>query len=572
MHTKRLIAGLTAITAALAGLTLGIGSANADTLPQMGTTLTITAAKEGQLAGRSFDAYKLAGYTEVAGTGSVEVTTEGDPVLGQVRDAMVEATKDGTGDARYTADDGDPLAWATNVAGRLDITPDSPWAGRTRVMAEMIDTGVMSAAAHTAVADAAATQLRIDGLQPGLYLVTDAGDPADGASWTGSLRMIASTALTIDGVDGPKTLSDGTINLKNEEVPVPDKDVDDPTPSAGQNVTFTVHVTIPGYIGYRMDSYTYRVRDSFTRADVDAGRIAYHADGIESVTVDGHTLTADDYTLTYHQGEDATGETTDDPTKAASFRLDLSAYIRRYDGTSSVNGVFTSAPLRGADVVITYRATAGVIGVEGVANKPVVDYSNKPGDTTIGTTPGPSVRVYNLPLTIVKTDRTTGKPLAGAEFEIVGTDKPGVSTPIGSEATGSDGTTTFTGLGAATVKEGERRTFTVTYTLKETKAPDGHILPADATFTVRIGGTLDYAAGLSDVTYEIVPDSGGLSQFATADSQRMSITVQNARVITELPLTGGAGMALSVASALLFAGAAGLVVATSRSDKRDTTV
>ena len=571
MKMRKLFAGIAAAATMLGGLALGAATAMADeTYPQLGTTLTINAAGDGQLAGRTFSVYKLAGYSDVAGTGSIEVKTEADPVLSQVKAAVTEATK-GNADAvnQYKDADGDPLAWAIQKEGRLDASSTSPWTGTTRVMAEMIDITKLTATKTTNAAAADAKQVVIDGLEPGLYLVADTTTPADDAKWTNSIRMVVSTAVTVKTGDAADQLSTGEINLKNEDLPTPKKEVNDPTPAAGQSVTFTVDSKVPNYVGYLTDSYTYKVQDSFTADAVNGGKIKYDAAGIESVTVGGTTLTADQYTVTYYKGEDAAGETTTDPTEAVSFSIDLSNYVRIVAGNETANGTFTKAALNGAAVQVTYKATAGIIGIDGVANKPIIEFSNKPGETTTGKTPGPQVKVYNLPLNILKTDKTTGSALSGAEFQIIESTKTGDALPKTATATDTNGKTAFTGLGAVTTTDKDgTKSFDVTYTVQETQAPADHVLPSDATFKVRITGKVSYENGITDLKYEIVSNEGGLSTFATAVSDTMTVTVQNAKNITELPLTGGAGIALFTAVGVLLAGVAATVFVKSRSAKR----
>ncbi|MDU4038238.1 MAG: hypothetical protein E7H36_00340 [Bifidobacterium dentium] len=94
------------------------------------------------------------------------------------------------------------------------------------------------------------------------------------------------------------------------------------------------------------------------------------------------------------------------------------------------------------------------------------------------------------------------------------------------------------------------------YTLKETAAPSGY-MNVDAVkpvFTVRV--ELSVTSGVVSNTLLLTSNNNGL-KLASQDGTDKSIKVKNVKSLTQLPLTGGAGIILfSVIAALLVAVAA----------------
>nr|WP_274518391.1 prealbumin-like fold domain-containing protein [Bifidobacterium cuniculi] len=132
--------------------------------------------------------------------------------------------------------------------------------------------------------------------------------------------------------------------------------------------------------------------------------------------------------------------------------------------------------------------------------------------------------------------------MAGAEFTISG-DNIDADYKDSVVTTGTDGKVSFTRLAAGT------------YTVKETKVPEGYLQNVQPEFTVTIDAD-------GNVTFGT--DAWGLLQKGDDDAY----TVKNVKSVTQLPLTGAAGIIMLVVMALLLGGAAALIAVRSNSLKR----
>ena len=194
----------------------------------------------------------------------------------------------------------------------------------------------------------------------------------------------------------------------------------------------------------------------------------------------------------------------------------------------------------GKTVTITYNATVNEDALGKVNNTAYVSKPNT--DQYVEGTPVEN-KLYSFDFTKQDAD---GNALAGAEFTISGpnideafTAKGGVTTVT----SGADGKVTFTGLAAGA------------YTVKETKVPDGFLQNVKPEFTV----TID-----KDGNVSFTQDAWHL-----VDPQ--TVTVKNVKSVTQLPLTGAAGITMLIVVALLLGGAAALIGVRSHSLKRQLT-
>ncbi len=136
-------------------------------------------------------------------------------------------------------------------------------------------------------------------------------------------------------------------------------------------------------------------------------------------------------------------------------------------------------------IKVTYSAVLNkdaVTGADGNQNTAYLDYNNNPYQADSWKTKDDETTVYTYGIEVVKVDEKTKKPLAGAEFSISdGTTAIQFSQDANTKVyykdvngsttltTGSDGKINVKGL-----DEG-------TYTLTETKAPGGYLLPTNNT-------------------------------------------------------------------------------------------
>lgn len=213
------------------------------------------------------------------------------------------------------------------------------------------------------------------------------------------------------------------------------------------------------------------------------------------------------------------------------------------------------------DLQLVYKTIINenaVIGVEGNPNEVTLEYTNnhltgetsKPWDKTISYT-------YGLKINKLDDNEENPKKLAGAEFElrdeagkVVATykfDENGQLTFNGHPGVDNDGKPTApNGSPAITDDEGIAYLIGIkagTYTLKETKAPDGYILP-DGEMTLIITEEKDNEnKKVTKVTYTLddkVLPTEEINSETVADGSYAVTNISNTKGFN-LPRTGGAG-------------------------------
>lgn len=276
------------------------------------------------------------------------------------------------------------------------------------------------------------------------------------------------------------------------------------TVSLGDRLTYTITGVIPG------NPSGTELKMKFKDVASKGLTLPSTKDGFE-VKIGGAVYNA--YTLT---------QTIDQTTKQTTTEFDLGD-VRAYAGQT---------------VTITYNATVNKDAVEEVNNTAFVSDPST-GQYIEDGTPVTN-KLYSFAFTKQDADDNA---LAGAEFTISGdnideafTDNGGVTTVT----SGANGKVTFTGLAAGT------------YTVKETKVPAGYLQNVQPKFTV----TID-----KDGNVSFTQDAWHL-----VDTTAQTIT--NVKSVTQLPLTGAAGITMLVVVALLLGGAAALIGVRSHGLKR----
>lgn len=601
MKMRKLFAGVAAAATMLAGLTIGVTTANAaedDPITlDTGTpaTITVNAPADDQsttdvdenasLNGHTFVAIRLASYDDAvygandATAKSVSLLTESalvSDIETVLNDVIADSITPTYENSEFTDN---PMGYvakymlgykvAGNTVNRDETSKDSPYAGALRDFVTALAgkaTFQSEVTKGTYTATGANGKAEFTNLPQGVYAVVDTTDlsaaSADVAKFTTSIPMLLGTKIypqgDVTGLDLANQSDLGIIQVKNEPTPV-EKTVDESSQSVGKDVTWTVTGKVPNVTGY--DTYTYTLTDTpgvGQDVKLDASSLSLTVKESKESTGTLATLNyGTDFTVK-SEGEDTTGyEANGSTTFVVTVSNDWLMGLKS-----------TNSSLVGKTFVLTYKATinSAAIASSGAVGEIVNDVEvNNNGSTNED---GDKTYTYNFQFTKVDAD---GTGIEGAEFKIKNSAGTFLTqnadskawTEAASEAdatvftSGAKGVVSFTGLAA-----GE-------YTVVETKAADGFFQSALPTFTVTITQTKDGTGAVTGYTItfgeDAVWDLVTPTDNGTADA---TATVKNVKSITQLPLTGGAGIALFSVIGLLLAGAAATVYVKMRGVKQ----
>ena len=339
------------------------------------------------------------------------------------------------------------------------------------------------------------------------------------------------------------------VNLKSEE-PGIDKTVEDYTYAIGQTVNYTLVVDVPDYPENAVDK-------KFIIADYLSEGLTFNEGSVEIYNYDDSEEEITDYLDDYEFTDEKHPAEKTSPSFAKSFKD---------DGDYSILA---------EKVIVKYSATVNenaVVKVDAATdnkldNKAYLIYNNNPYTENGYREIPDEERVYTYGIQVTKTDNSDKEPtlLRGAEFnlkkqadgpvlEFIYDEEDGAyRLPLAAEITDDTVTKTTT---LVTDSSGIIRIKGLdlgTYTLVETKAPDGYELPADPETVITLADDAD-DSGKPDGILNNDPDGNGT--FET--------TVVNTKPGI-LPMTGGVGTALfTIFGLLLMSGAVILVVTVSR--------
>lgn len=532
MNLKRVFAGVAAAATMLGGLALGATTANAADGDQ---TITIN---NSQMA-HEYTFYKFADLTPIENTNEVSVVTNPTETAGNLNTAL--RTIAGV------------TPWEQNPAA----TVASLNTEQLRNFAAALSTGGWTS---SATEEGDGSNLPVT-LPQGWYVVTD----TDTSTSPATQGVKAIVATTIPGLANGFTINanpeqgqmniaqPGVFNAKNGNLVVTEKPTKtitsiQPTGSATSvsptdnknadvnagdlvqyKVTGTIPATAANYSGFK-----YQLKDTpGTGIKIQPDTAQVTIDTTLATTIANPNFV--NGVLTIEMNDKAT--TADYAGKTVT--LTYSAKITNAIGDSAPNSVV---------------ANSSFLQIDGTYSKPVATDA----DTT-------TVYTNDFTLKKVGVDNDT-EFLAGAQFTIQNSKKEygkysdGVwswttTKPAANAADAADGVfspSTKDGYEFQNLAAGD-------YTIKEIKAPNNYSSTFLPEFTVTVNN--DHKGNVS------VTEKDG-DNYGLVTVEESVITVKNVKNVTQLPLTGAAGITMLVVVALLLGGAGALIAVRSRSLKR----
>lgn len=598
---KRVISGAAALGIAVSGLAIGVSTAYAAD-PATGS-ITINKSDTGQVD-HSFDGWHLASLTNVtkdsAGKINGFLIDTDDHMARTIVAAMTSGQKDAyEKDANYYSDDpavANPMGYLVekvfkDTSGKALSELTSPWGGDSsalRAFAKSLSKELAKAGAPTAdkTGDSALKTGENKELKQGLWFLKDV-TTTDDTKGTNSIPII--TPTTFDGAD-----SWGTVTLKNTTPTIDKKLVDSkddgtytpntqPDYAVGDDVYYELTSTVPVYTGYDIDptmkdatkTRIFKINDTASKALTVSADTVIESVKLTPAQGTAVTLVKDkDYTVTVADYGDVNTPNTDAYKGGHVTTIDLGKYVNKAKGSQSA----TDGILEGATVTVIVKAKLNkdaLISEPGNLqknpNKVDLEYSNHPEEVNHAhKVPGPEVPVYAYKFDILKTDKAGTTKLPGAKFTIKavsGTSKhdgkylgfygkdgwsyldsePAVADTDGVFTTGTDGKINVSGLDAGT------------YEVHEIAPPDGYTAISLPKFQFTITPTVsNEVAGRKTITVVALSLAKGADVRALLSQDGKTLNIWNAKNITELPKTGGAGLAMIVAVGALFIAASGI--------------
>lgn len=559
MNLKRVFAGVAAAATALGTLAIGAATANADPLTRSTESITINEALEGQ----TFQAYQLATFTDATGA---------NRVINDLAMSTPAAANTALKNAITTLNDANPapagwtdvdLTAANVVDNNLALLVTTLPSSQLRVLAKKLaDSGLNST--HTATVATGATSATITDLQPGWYLVTC-------TNGTGDTKVApAIMPSTVTGYQSIAQKPSGTITLGKLNVkmvePTPHKTIDANDPKVlkvGDTLHYTITSTLPAHDATSTVKYHYIIDTPGLGLTVDNPNPETGEKNIK-VFVDGTQLTDDtDFVVQGFTDADLSGTmitgTEGFPIQGNGknniFTVDLTKYA-------------TAHPeLAGKPVTVTYAATVNTDALDTVSNMVSVG-----GDDPHSWQHSEVIEhdVSQLQLKKVGVQDNDKNGAEGAMFELT---KPDLNGGKALAFVQNDNTYTYApngGNGTVSKVTSQKYGSIViyglpagTYKVTETNVLAGYSGNFTAVFNASVAQGTDVASASWNLA-----DGENVLGLATQASGTAPIQVKNVKSITQLPLTGAAGITMLVVVALLIGGAAALIAVRSHSLKQ----
>lgn len=576
--------------------------------------ITITAAAHGQsakpdMARRTFNAYKIASYTDVQfdGTGADRHAT-GYDLTGVVPEADMKAAIKaavGTSWNGVVAADGNSIKFvgdAANlnayqfVAKYFYGTGSDVYGNEQANKAEMrkfadalMPSLIMNPVPVTVSGDTATVAVPDNGGE-GIYLILETSDHTDGN--TVSRAMVTGSPFK-DGdkfidtlVNGNSTYTLGKLTLKADKVTV-DKETyktgdtenaKDQLVGVGSKRGFQITTNVPEYMNDYQDWVKSGKAPVFSIGDNPSDNVTPDRGTIEvykgSVSTANKLTLNTDYTVTDGKPEDTN-----------DFAVNLT-FTKAQGGALDADKL---KALSGQKIIVRYNATVDSLA-DTTDNTTTVDFSNDPYEDKHGTVTD-NERSYEADLNLKKVAwNNAGGQLEGAEFQVWKGNAAGdANTVLKFNKAGNNyvlangGTDNKVVFGATTLKGLAADSDTaVTYHFKETKAPAGYILGENPVeFNVTLTPTFGSDGELQKVTYSINSANHGnftdLTAFtangvnapangSTVIVDANPVIVENTTNIKDFAKTGGEIVAY-IAIALGLAVAGSLTAAVARRNR-----
>ena len=598
MRMRKVFAGIAALATLLGGLAVGAGAAQATpTLGKNDVTsipgaITVVNAQEGH----TYSAYKIASFFNVKGSdnkvASLDVQTESKWVEwlnSALRAANLYeqnyADNPAARLATLTADEASTVVnkiSPTSVA-ESGVTPDAKASNESAKPKTLILTGENGAP-----------------LADGWYVVSDYAS----AGVSKKVALVATT-ITVGGTTYTKfTLNEaadqsdvkdalGVFYAKDENTPdAPNKTVykdgkawEKNSVNVGDQLDYTVQSAISQSAVNYQSGYPYKIMDRASRGltvNVDSIKIVVSGDraGTNSQTlIKGKDA---DYTVKVTVGEDKTTTTvitfadTVAPNHAGEY------VTMTYKATVNADAVSAGQYSRidkttGQPVSPSQDIAAGT-----VTNRVYVQHNGgewtDPGERTVytgafefqkyGAAQKDTEGLNNVQFEVYAGKEATGKPLKftknnDGSYTYDPNGQGTVFTVTSATIGGKKGVVSLKGLQGATSdsqKSGDDSTGV--YTIKETKTVDGYTQQILATFSVQLKVS---DQGVSTVSLLQAANNS----LSLASESNGAIRVKNVQNVTQLPLTGAAGITLFAVIAVLFAVVAAILIVKFRSARRE---
>lgn len=382
-------------------------------------------------------------------------------------------------------------------------------------------------------------------LELGFYIIIETGTTSSSASVSSRSMLVP-----LPYVDGNAWNFDLKITPKDEPVNVDKSIIEDgekenvSTNNVGDVLDYQVEADIPHYdASTDLASVKYIITDSLSKGLDFAALLSDVAENKKEVVITVDDLNSESEPVRLVEGEDYT--------------ISYSASENGENKVMTINFVYSKI-INYYSLQLNYSVRINedaVIGVAGNPNQVDLEYTNN-NKTWETSKPGDETKSFVFGLKINKVDSAVDKQaLQGAEFQLL---KDG--TPIATYTFGENGDRVLNsngGLTAVTNENGVAYLLGIdegTYTLKETKAPNGYILPeeglelviTDADEKGNVDGKATYTLNGKELTvFEDI-----------ADGSVATTTIENNKGFN-LPRTGGAGTWMfAVGGILIMAGMA----------------